>query len=362
MAIRLWKSWALIQRSLPVSALGKDLRNCDLTCDIVTPEQQEKFVSDPEHYLQFRKTIEADGNTVHGISFKGSEIQTEAVKAFRAMMKERLSKKPEIVEALTPSFAVGCRRLTPGPGYLEALVEDNVNFISDKIAAITPKGIQLENGKDIDLDVLVCATGFNASAPPPFSVTGLRGETLKDRFTPWPETYLGLGVDNFPNYFMMLGPNAGIGSGSLTMILECQGDYIVKAIRKLQKEDYVTMTPKTSRVKDFSAYVGEYFKKTVYMDECNSWYRSEGGKGSRITGLWPGSTLHCIETLRAPRWEDYEYETKEDNQFKWLGNGWSTVQMGGGDPAFYLGADVVDIPSAPLPEESEIHKGRPFSN
>jgi hypothetical protein len=61
----------------------------------------------------------------------------------------------------------------------------------------------------------------------------------------------------------MLGPNAGVGSGSLTMILEVEGDYITKCIRKLQKEDYLSMTPKPERVKDFSQYIDEYFKKTV---------------------------------------------------------------------------------------------------
>lgn len=277
------------------------------------------------------------------------------------MMKTRLAKKPQIVDALTPSFAVGCRRLTPGPGYLEALVEDNVDFISEKIANINPSGIELESGKQIDLDVLVCATGFDAAAPPT-GIIGREGMSLEQRFKPFPETYISIAVDHFPNYFMMLGPNAGIGTGSLTMILETQGDYIVKCIRKLQKEDYLSMEPKATRVRDFSEFVDEYFKKTVYMDECNSWYRNDGGKGNRIAGLWPGSTLHAIETFRSPRWEDFEYEALYKNQLRWIGNGWSVTQMeGGGDPAFYLEPSEVDVPTAGKPEEDSKHQGRPYS-
>lgn len=279
------------------------------------------------------------------------------------MMKERLAKKPEIAEFLTPSFAVGCRRLTPGPGYLEALIEDNVDFIPDKINSITSQGIELENGIEVPLDVLVCATGFNVSAPPPFAVVGKNGRTMQDRFTPSPESYLSVAVDGFPNYFMMLGPNSAIGSGSLTMILEQEGDYIVKCIRKLQREDYISMMPKPERVRDFTEYVDEYFKKTVYMDECNSWYRSEGGKGNKIIGLWPGSTLHALETLRSPRWEDFDYETHEENRLRWLGNGWSvTQQEGGGDPAWYLEPSEVDVPKAGNPEESARYLLRPFAN
>lgn len=290
-------------------------------------------------------------------------MQKGAVGAFRAMMKERLAKKPEIVDALTPSFAVGCRRLTPGPGYLEALVEDNVDFVSEKITSITPTGVVLESGRAVEIDALVCATGFNTSSPPPFEVFGKHGVSLKEKFTPYPATYLAMGVDGFPNFFMMLGPNSAIGSGSLTMMIETEGDYIVKCIRKLQKEDYVSMMPKADRVKDFSEYCHEYFKKTVYMDECNSWYRSEGGKGDRITGLWPGSTLHCLETLRAPRWEDFEYENKDDNRLRWLGNGWSITQIeGGGDPAWYLEPSVVNVPLKGKPKEDEEFKSRPYSN
>ncbi|TAQ91474.1 hypothetical protein B7494_g165 [Chlorociboria aeruginascens] len=341
-----------------MEALGLDPSKFEFTA-----EQRHEFATDPEKYLKFRKTIEADGNKIHGASFQGSDLQKFILKEFSAMMKKRLSKKPEIVEALIPSFAVGCRRLTPGPGYLEALVESNVEFISDKIASITPDGIVLETGRNVDIDVLVCATGFETSAPPPWPVTGKYGKTLQERFTPYPESYLTMAIDGFPNYFMMLGPNSAIGSGSLTVMIESTADYIIKCIRKLQKEDYASMMPKPERVADFSDYVGQYFKNTVYMDECNSWYRSEGGKGNRITGLWPGSTLHFLETVRAPRWEDFEYESKDANQLRWIGNGWSTTQIeGGGDPAWYLEPVMQDIPVASLPEEDAILKMRPFSH
>ncbi len=328
---------------------------------LVSEERKKEFATSPEKLLEFRKVIEADGNTIHSVSFRGSEVQTGAVKAFRAMMVERLAKKPEILDALVPSFAVGCRRLTPGPGYLEALVEDNVEFVSDKIASIKPEGIVLENGRNVDIDVLVCATGFNTSSPPPFQVEGKNGVTLQKKFTPYPETYLTMTVDGFPNFFMMLGPNSAIGSGSLTMMIETEGDYIIKCIRKLQREDYVSMMPKPQRVADFSEYCHEYFKGTVYMDECNSWYRSEGGKGSRITGLWPGSTLHCLETLRSPRWEDFEFESKDENRLRWLGNGWSVTHMpGGGDPAWYLEPRFMNVPPPGRPEEDEEFKMRPY--
>jgi len=306
--------------------------------------------------------IEIDGNEVHSLGLRGSDMQNMLVRIFKEAMKEKLAKKPELIDHFTPTFGVGCRRLTPGPGYLEALVEDNVDFITDPIASITPTGIQMENGKNIELDVLACATGFNATAIPPYEVVGKQGITLAQRFTPYPESYLSLAVDGFPNFFLMLGPNSAIGAGSATILLENQGDFIVKCIRKLQKEDYFSMTPKAERVEDFANYVKDYFKKTVYTDDCKTWYRSHGGKGDRVTALWPGSILHAMECLRAPRWEDFDFESKDDNRLAWLGNGWSVTLTGGGDAAWYLAPENVDKPVAGTPELDPRLAMRPFSH
>ena len=195
---------------------------------------------------------------------------------------------------------------------------------------------------------------------------------MAQRWSPHAETYLSLAVDSFPNHFMMLGPNGNIGSGSLTIMIETYGDYIVKCLRKIQKEDIKSMVVKRARVKDFQSLCKEYFKKTVYMGECRSWYRSEGGKGNMIIALWPGSTLHCMDTLRSPRWEDFEYEyldqegvedDEEKNLLRFMGNGWSDLQLSGkGDLAYYLEPGLMDIPAAPFPENTWQHVKRPFSH
>lgn len=288
-------------------------------------------------------------------------MQQTFVATFSSVTRDKLVEKPKLLEQFSPAFGVGCRRITPGPGYLEALCQDNVELVTDSVNSINATGL-LINGRQIDVDALICATGFNTSSIPPFPVVGKHGLTLANKFVPFPQTYLSVAVDDFPNYFIMLGPNSGIGAGSLNPIMEAEGDFIIKCIRKLQKEDYLSMTPKRERVEDFSEYVRDYFKKTVYMDDCKSWYKTEGGTGSRISGLWPGSLLHLIETLRAPRWEDFDFETKNQNRLAWLGNGSSVCLTGGGDPSFYLNPDVVDQPPTGTPEMDVRYKARPFSH
>jgi len=337
---------------------------------IVSPEQRKRFATDAEHYLNFRTIIERDGNSIHDLTLKGSAKQKLAQDDFRALMKEKLATKPHILESLLPNFGVGCRRLTPGPGYLEALSEDNVDFINKPISKATDTALVLQNGEKKELDILVCATGFQTSAPPPFPVTGRNGQTMQQKFEPYPETYLSLATDGFPNYFMMLGPNAAIGTGPLTTMIERTGDYIIKCIRKLQKEGISSMEPKAARVNDFSRIIDEYFKDTVYLDDCSSWYKSKGGRGDRITGVWPGSALHAMETLRSPRWEDFDYvyagdkDGVESNRLAWLGDGWSAPQIDprAGELAHFLQPGLIDIPAEPFPEDTVEFRQLAFSH
>ena len=125
-----------------------------------TLAQRERFASDHFYYQKFRSSVERDANSVHAVTLKDSSLQTDAKDDFTALMKDRLARKPEILKSILPDFSVGCRRLTPGPGYLEALVEDNVDFIDIPIQQVDPTGIKLTDGRSIELDALICATGL----------------------------------------------------------------------------------------------------------------------------------------------------------------------------------------------------------
>ncbi|KEF60604.1 uncharacterized protein A1O9_02165 [Exophiala aquamarina CBS 119918] len=319
-------------------------------------------MSDPEKYHAFRKIIETEGNAIHPFSLKGSATSDFARDAFTQLMKSHLAKKTELGDVLIPSFAPGCRRLTPRQGFLEALTEGNVRVINTPIQAVTEDGVVIEGGRLFELDVLVCATGFNVIGAPLFSVVGVDGNTLTDRWGSYPESYTSVAVDGFPNYFTILGPNSGVTSGSLTKIIEGVGDYTIKCIRKLQKEDIKSMRISSRAISSWVKYVEVYFQKTVFLDDCRTWYR----KNNRIIGLWPGSTFHAVESLRSPRWEDFDYDCGEnasdDRLLRWLGNGWSELQPNGGDISFYIEPDYVDKPSAPFPEKIEKWNYRSFSH
>lgn len=101
------------------------------------PEELQEFKDDPEHYWKYRKEMERYINLDFSTLFPGTESQISSTERIVKNMKEKLQTRPDIFDALLPSFIPGCRRLTPGPGYLEALVQPNVNFISKPITRVS---------------------------------------------------------------------------------------------------------------------------------------------------------------------------------------------------------------------------------
>lgn len=262
-------------------------------------------------------------NSVHPITQLESNFQSMAKGAMHRSMAEKLAKRPDIAKFLTPTFPVCCRRLTPGPGYLESLVEDHVGFITDPIKKFTKVGIEDQIGNHREYDAIICATGFDTTYKPRFPLIGRNGVDLRDRWSDFPETYCSLAVDGYPNYFIINGPNSAVGSGDLIIIFETEVDYALQCIDKLQSQGYKSIDVKKEAVEDFQVYSQTYFKSTVFGTDCRTWYKSGRSTGP-VTALWPGSTLHALETLKTPRWEDFNFDllpNSKGKRFHYLGNG-----------------------------------------
>lgn len=160
-------------------------------------------------------------------------------------MKEKLSKKPEVFLSLIPDYPPVCRRITPGPGYLEAICEDNVDFISTPIKQVHRDAIETTDGQMRKVDAIITATGFDTTYLPRFPVLGKEGVTLEEVWAdPFPEAYVSIFASKMPNYMIYLGPNGAPPSGSTILAIESQCDYMIKCIQKCQREGYKTMEVK----------------------------------------------------------------------------------------------------------------------
>jgi cation diffusion facilitator CzcD-associated flavoprotein CzcO len=132
---------------------------------------------------------------------KDSPAQAKAFEVLSIYMKTLLRGDERLCKALIPTFPVGCRRITPAPGYLASLTEENVRVVTDKILRVVPTGIEISTGEVIEVDSLVCATGFDLSFRPRFPLIGTK-RNLQDLWTEnLPRAYMSCTVPDFPNYF-----------------------------------------------------------------------------------------------------------------------------------------------------------------
>lgn len=318
----------------------------------------DEFANDPAAYLAYRKELEGTYWRRFGDIIKSSTANASARAQFTDLMRARLGDdNAHLLEQIVPDFSPHCRRLTPGPGYLEALTKPNVTYITTPISHITSTGIVTTDGTLRPVDAIICSTGAKVDFAPSFPIVAA-GIDLAQAWQPdgafgFPYTYLGVATPGFPNLGFIHGPNASGWSGTVPHNDENQITYLARLLRKISTQGIRTAMPSRAAADDFVEYADKFFPRTVLTEECSSWANGRR-PGGRIHGLWPGSAAHVTHARRSPRWEDWEWthvntkggsEKGRGNRFAYFGNGWTSKE---GDE----GADVT--PYLKLPEQIDL--------
>ncbi|MDP2310580.1 MAG: NAD(P)/FAD-dependent oxidoreductase [Pseudomonadota bacterium] len=208
-------------------------------------------------------------------------------------------------EKLTPDFRFGCKRILLSNEYYPALQRENVELITDTITEIRPHAIATADGKVRPVDVIAYATGFVAAeAAPPFAIHGRGGRTLEQAWNNGGEAYLGTTVTGFPNLFLMIGPNLGLGHNSMIFMMESQFNYVIDAIRTLRRRRVRFMDVRADAQARHNAWLQKRLARSVWnTGGCRSWYLTKGGKN---TTTWPGFTFEFFARTRRFDVERYE--------------------------------------------------------
>ncbi|KXX78167.1 putative sterigmatocystin biosynthesis monooxygenase stcW [Madurella mycetomatis] len=301
-------------------------------------ETLEKFQSDPEFYREFVKKIEVEVNNAFPIVLANSPIQAMARSKVTEYMTAMLGGNETLCKALIPDFALGCRRMTPGQGYLLALNKPNVEVRRSDIRRFVPEGIELDSGEILKVDAIICATGFETSFRPRFPIIGRDGNLQDQWANGIPKAYMSCAVAGLPNYFTFLGPNAPIGHGSVFTLTEHIAKYIASVIKKCQTEGIKAIAPSQEAVDDYFEHVSAFMPRTAWAAPGRSWFKNGRADGP-VTALHPGSRIHFFHMLEKFRGEDWEYvyEGGRRNRFAYLGNGFSKKELTPGfDSTWYL--------------------------
>ncbi|KAF9562680.1 FAD/NAD(P)-binding domain-containing protein [Agrocybe pediades] len=292
---------------------------------IYTEEQIKTWSNDPQAHLHYRKIVETQFSGIWPIFFKDSEMQKMTAAGISQMMKDKLNNK-KLEEVLIPStFGVGCRRITPGVGYLEAMGSEMVDVVVGDIQKITERGVVGGDGVERPVDILICATGFDTTSVPRFPIIGLDGKDIREEWKDESESYFGIATNGFPNYFMIVGPSSPVAGGPVLVTFESQVDYILKLANRWQTENIHYVQPRMGAIKEFVEHRNAFMKNMVWSQNCRSWYKNKAAADGNVTVIWPGSTLHFLEAMADPRYEDWEFKY-QGNRFAYLGNGYSQTE------------------------------------
>jgi cation diffusion facilitator CzcD-associated flavoprotein CzcO len=185
---------------------------------------------------------------------------------------------------LIPDYRIGCKRVLFSNDWFPALAQPNVEVVTDRITAVTPRGVRTEAGEH-EADVIIYGTGFKATEfLAPMRIRGAGGRELSAEWAGGAHAYLGISVPDFPNMFLIYGPNTNLGGNSIIYMMEHQCRYVLQILRAIAAGRVSCVDVRREVAARFDAEVQRRLAHSVWSG-CRSWYREENG---RISTNWPG--------------------------------------------------------------------------
>ena len=271
---------------------------------VYSEEEQAAFREHPETMSELR----ADIARLFTVTFANAVVDAKSpqLAALHDMCVANLNDSvtdPELREKLRPDYRAGCKRLVLSQDFYDAIQRPNAKLVTEPIDAIERSGIRTTDGKLHQLDVLVLATGFRIDRfMRPMNVVGRGGVALEEVWKDGPHAYMAISIPEFPNLFMLNGPNGPVGNFSLIDVAEMQFSYIMQLVEQVRSGICREVSVSHQAMKHFDAERKEATKKTIWMSGCNSWYLDAHG----VPAVWPWTFDRLQEELAAPRLDDYE--------------------------------------------------------
>lgn len=242
---------------------------------------------------------------LRGIGFTVDPRIMRGVEALGRYFIRRQIADPVLRAKVTPTYTAGCKRILIANDYYPALTRPNVEVITDPIREVTERGITTADGTVRELDAILFATGFRVSdLLTPLVIRGRGGVELNAAWRQGASAYLGTTMAGFPNLFMLMGPNTGLGHSSMIFMIEAQIDHALRAIRAVEDRGAHFADVRPDAQSAFNDRLQRRLRRGVWASGCKSWYLDEHGNNRT---LWPGFTFEFWLRTRRLHAADYVF-------------------------------------------------------
>ena len=212
---------------------------------------------------------------------------------------------PQLRATLTPNYTMGCKRILISNDYFPALSRQNVSVTTTGIARVEEDAVITTDGARHPADCLIFGTGFQVADPFPAGVVrGRSGVDIVDTWRDGPHAYLGTTLPGYPNFFMIVGPNTGLGHNSMVFMIESQVEYVLRALKtmKVERADAIEVRPQVERA--YNEQIQQKLGRAIWSTGgCKSWYLDP--KTGKNTTLWPGFAYRFRQATRSFSMDDY---------------------------------------------------------
>jgi cation diffusion facilitator CzcD-associated flavoprotein CzcO len=269
-----------------------------------TEAEKAEFRAHPETMQRMREEIArvfADGFANAVVDANSPELK--AIHDACEANLDKSVKDSELREKLRPDYRAGCKRLIMSEDFYDAIQRPNAHLVTEEIEQIEKSGVRTKDGKLHELDVLILATGFRVDRfMRPMNVIGRNGTLLDEAWSDGPFAYMAITIPEFPNLFMLNGPNGPVGNFSLIEVAELQLSYIMKLVEQVRSGACKELCVSQEAMESFDAERKEAAKSTIWQSGCNSWYLDAHG----VPAVWPWTFDRLRDEMANPSLGDFD--------------------------------------------------------
>ncbi|MBW0448195.1 NAD(P)/FAD-dependent oxidoreductase [bacterium M00.F.Ca.ET.228.01.1.1] len=238
-----------------------------------------------------------------GFAIHPSLMKTAQKAAERHLRRQ--VRDPQLRATLTPDYTMGCKRVLISNDYYPALTRANVEVTTSSIARIEDDAVITSDGVRHPADCLIFGTGFQVADPFPRGVVlGRGGVDIVDTWRDGAHAYLGTTLPGYPNFFMIVGPNTGLGHNSMVFMIESQVEYILRALKTMQSQraEAIEVRPQVEHA--YNQQIQQKLGRAIWSTGgCKSWYLDP--RTGKNTTLWPGFAYRFRQATSTFSMDDY---------------------------------------------------------